>query len=283
MTFKRLFSHFSLAAGLLFCFYASHFWSLSQELKVSFLDIGQGDSILIQTPHDRVVLIDGGPGTSITERLGEVTAFWMKTIDLIILTHPDLDHLEGLMEVIPRYQVKKILLTGIAHESQLYWSFLELVQQQGIQIFLPDLEGDWQIDEGVFLDVISPDKTYTFAEVEHPNDTSIVVKLIYGHTSLLLPGDAEALQEKSMLLSDADLRSEFLKSGHHGSRTSSSLDFLRAVQAERVAIISGRENPFGHPHLETVLRYDDLGMEWSNTKDEGTMTFVSDGQTWKQY
>lgn len=280
MTFPRSFFLLCCLAGLLFCLYADSFWMSSQQLRVSFLDIGQGDSILIQTPHNRTVLIDGGPGTTVTEQLGEATSFWTKSIDLVILTHPDLDHLEGLMEVIPRYDVKKILMTGIVHDSQLYRSFLGMIQEKGIEVFTPHPDQDWQIDREVFLDVISPDQDYTFAEVDHPNDTSVVVKLLYGNTSLLLPGDAEALQEKDMLLSDADLRSAFLKSGHHGSRTSSSLDFLRSVQAKQVAIISGRENPFGHPHLETVLQYDDLGMEWVNTKDEGTMTFVSDGWKW---
>lgn len=282
MKFQVFFSSLCIAAGFVFCTYASHFWMSSGLLTVSFLDIGQGDSIFIQTPHGRTVLIDAGEGTSILERLGEETSFWTKRIDLVILTHPDRDHLEGLLEVLPRYKIEKILLTGIVHESQIYRSFLEMIVEQGIETFIPSPAHDWQIDEGVYLDILSPPEGYAFEEVQHPNDTSIVAKLVYGNTTLLLPGDAEAFQEQQMLLSDMDLRSEFLKSGHHGSRTSSGLDFLRSVQPRQVVMMNGKENPFGHPHLETVLRYDDLGMEWWNTKDEGTISFVSDGVEWER-
>jgi competence protein ComEC len=282
MKFEHLFWYLCLSAGFLLSIYADQFWKSSDLLKVSFLDIGQGDSIFIETPHGRTILIDGGPGTTVLEKLGEVTSFWMKTIDLVILTHPDLDHLEGLLEVLPRYRVEKILLTGVVHDTQLYRSFLEMIEEYDIETYLPSPDQDWQIDEQVFLDIIAPSRDVSFQEVEKPNDTSIVAKLIYRYTTLLLTGDGEELEEHEMLLSDSDLRSEFLKSGHHGSRTSGSLDFLRAVQAKEAAIISGRENPFDHPHLETVLRYDERGMEWWNTKDEGTMTFVSDGVVWER-
>lgn len=281
MKFTRHFWYFSLAISFVFCLYTQHFW-MRDQLRISFLDIGQGDSIFIQTPHGRTVLIDGGPGTDLVERLGEQTSFWMKTINLLILTHPDRDHLEGFLEIIPRYSIENVLLTGIVHESQLYRSFLDMLEEHKIQTLIASPDQDWQIDEEVYLDILSPSVSHVFEEVDHSNDTSIVAKLMYGNTSILLPGDAEALQEKEMLLTDFDLRSEFLKSGHHGSRTSSGIDFLRSVQAKQSVITSGRENTFDHPHVETVLRYDDFGMEWWNTKDEGTITFASDGREWRR-
>ncbi|MGE3278762.1 MAG: ComEC/Rec2 family competence protein [Candidatus Altimarinota bacterium] len=255
---------------------------MDDRLRVSFLDIGQGDSIFIQTPHGRTVLIDGGPGTTVIEKLGEASSFWTRRIDLMILTHPDRDHLEGLLEVLPRYRIEHLLLTGIVHPSQLYRSFLDMVEAYEIPTFLASTEADWQLDEGVFIDIIAPTTDVSFQEPARPNDTSIMAKLVYGDTTLFLPGDGEVMQEHEILMSDFDLRSEFLKSGHHGSRTSSSLELLRAVQPQQSVIISGRENPFDHPHLDIVLRYDDLGIEWWNTKDEGTITFVSDGMKWRR-
>lgn len=269
----------SLAAGIVLCLYADHFW-MNDQLRVSFLDIGQGDSIFIQTPHGRTVLIDGGPGTTVIEKLGEASSFWTKSLDLVILTHPDRDHLEGLLEVLPRYEVRHLLLTGIVHPSQLYRSFLEMVRTYEIPTHIASTESDWQLDDGVFLDILAPLTDVSFQEPDKPNDTSIMAKLVFGSTTLFLSGDGEEKEELEILLSDLDLRSEFLKSGHHGSRTSSRLDLLRAIQPRQSVIISGRENPFDHPHLDTILKYDDLDIEWWNTKDEGTITFVSDGAKW---
>lgn len=270
-----------LAALLVWCAYANSVWQVSQDLVVKFLDIGQGDSILIETPHGRRVLIDGGPGTTLLERLGEETSFWQQHFDLVILTHPDLDHLEGLVEVVKRYRIDRMLLTGVQHGSALYQAFLELLVERDVEVLVADPEQDWQLDEKVWLDILGPLENVALQESDHPNDTSIVAKLIYDQTSILLPGDIEAFGEQALLLSDADLRSDVLKSGHHGSTTSSSLPFLKAVQAEEVVIQAGRENPFGHPHVETLLRYDEEGMGWRNTGEEGTVVLLSNGETWK--
>lgn len=271
-----------ITAGFLFCLYASNYWSVSDGLRVSFLDIGQGDSILIQTPHGRKVIIDGGPGTTILERLGEELSFWTKQVDLLILTHPDLDHLEGFLEVLPRYEVKRILVTGVFHDSELYKAFLNLIREQNIPTSFASPEQDWQIDDGVYLDIIAPVESVAFEEVESTNDTSIVAKLVYGNTSLLLTGDGEWPEENSILLTDSDLRSQLLKGGHHGSRTSNAVDFLRAIQPTKAVMINGGDNQFGHPHLETVLRFDDFGVDWWNTKDEGTVRFVSNADVWRR-
>jgi competence protein ComEC len=265
---------------LIFCLYASQSWIISDGLMVKFLDIGQGDSVLIQTPQGRTVLIDGGPGTTVLERLGEESSFWQKSFDLLVLTHPDLDHLEGLLEVIKRYEVRQVLMTGVNHSSALYRAFLDELVDQDISVSIADPSLDWVIDQDVYLDILGPSSPHLFEEADNLNDTSVVIKLIYGDTTMLLPGDAEEDQEMELLRSGFDLSADILKSGHHGSTTSSHPDFLQAVQAGEVIIQAGRENPFGHPHVETLLRYDERGMAWWSTGELGTTTMSSNGEHW---
>lgn len=263
----------SLFVGLVFCIYANAAWALPGDLSVKFLDVGQGDSVLIQTPGGRTVLVDAGPGPVILERLGEETGFWQKRIDLIILTHPHRDHLEGLLEVLQRYEVGTVLLSGIDYDSALYQAFMELVDNLEIPTLVASPAQDWLIDKGVYLDIIAPVHSLSGKNISNANDGSIVLKLIYGDSSLLLTGDAESAEEKEILLSDMDLRADVIKAGHHGSRTSSGGDFLRAVGAGQVVISSGLDNSYDHPHLDTLLKYDSMGIDWVDTKDEGTVIF----------
>ena len=281
MTSNPKLLYLTLGTLIIFCLYANQVWALPHRLELKFLDIGQGDSILITTPHGRTMLIDGGPGVSILERLGEHTSFWTDQFDLLLLTHPDLDHLEGLVEVIQRYQVNQVMLTGVIHHSNLYRAFLELLSQKNIPLIIVNPTQDWQLDEEVFLDIIWPAGDTVLQEYDNLNDTSITIRLIYRDTSILLPGDIESKAEHSILMSDRDIRADILKSGHHGSQTSSTSPFLRAVNPSSIIIQSGRENPFNHPHLETVLRYDQMDVEWTNTKDIGTITIRSDGEKWE--
>jgi competence protein ComEC len=266
----------------IFCLYTSQAWVVSGKLVVKFLDIGQGDSVLIQTPHGRTVLIDGGPGTTLLERLGEETSFWQKSFDLLILTHPDLDHLEGLLEVIKRYEVEQVLMTGVNHSSALYQSWLETLVELNIPVTIASTGLDWMIDEDVYLDILGPQDPVLFEDADNMNDTSVVLKLLYGETSLLLTGDAEEEQEMDLLRSGFDLSADILKAGHHGSTTSNHPSLLQAVQAKQIIIQAGRENPFGHPHVETLLRYDERGVEWESTQERGTITISSNGENWFQ-
>lgn len=250
---------------------------------MQFLDIGQGDSILITTPHQRRLLIDGGPSVTVLERLGEETSHWLSKIDLILITHPDLDHLEGLVEVVERYEVEGVLMTGASHTSALYRAFLEKLNQYDITPYIVSPEEDWILDEGVTFDIIWPDTDVAMKKHDNLNDTSIVAMLRYRETSMLLPGDVEEGGEHAILLSDNDIRSEFYKVGHHGSTTSTTPDFLRAIDPQRGVVIAGRDNQFNHPHLERVLNLDEYGVEWVGTKQVGTVTVMSDGRRWTEF
>ena len=283
MTFNQRFAYLSILIGFIFCLYANQMWTVRDQLIVNFLDVGQGDSILIQTPHGRTVLIDGGPGSSLLERLNEATSFWMKDIDMIVSTHPDLDHLEGLVEIVERYEVGFVLLTGVLTDTQLSKSFSNILQEKNIPVVLANPLEDWQIDEGVALDILGPTRSFFGKKVKDTNDTSIVAKLIYGDTSLLLAGDMEKTGEEALLRTDSDVRADLLKAGHHGSKSSSSVPFLRAVSADEVVMMNGKENSYGHPHLQTLLAFDEQEMDWVSTKDVGTVRYVSDGKVWRRF
>lgn len=254
---------------------------MGNELKVSFLDIGQGDSILIETPHGRRVLIDGGPGVTLLERLGESLSFWDSHFDMVILGHPDLDHLEGLVDVLDRFEVDRIMMSGVYHSSALYRHFQNQVAEQvNAEIVFPNPDEDWILDEGVVFDVIYPDEPMLFEQHDHLNDTSVSGILKYGESTMLLTGDLEEDGEKQLLLSDIDLRAQVFKAGHHGSRTSSIQEFVRAIQPELMIVTAGRDNQFDHPHLDKVLEFDEAGIEWISTKELGTIRMVSDGVKW---
>jgi|CXWL01.1.fsa_nt_gi competence protein ComEC len=276
------FAYLTLATLLIFCLYANHAWAVSNKLTVKILDVGQGDSILIQTPHGKTILVDGGPRSTLLDRMGEESSFWLRTIDMIVVTNPDRDHLEGFLEVMQRYEVKRLLYTGVIHRTKIYAEFLNRVEAKSIPTFLAAPDQDWQLDDEVFLDIIAPLEPIKGKELKKSNNGSIVMKLIYGDTTMLLTGDAEAIEEKSILMSDADIRANILKSGHHGSRTSSTLPFLEAIQPEYAVMSNGNKNSYNHPHLETVLSYDQLGIDWQSTKDVGTVTFESDGKYWER-
>lgn len=281
MTFHQRFAYLSILIGFVFCLYANQAWSLADELTVRFLDVGQGDSILIQTPNGRTVLVDGGPGSTILERLNEETSFWMKDIDVIVSTHPDLDHVEGLIDIVERYQVGLVLITGMLTDTQLSKSFSEVLERENIAVAVASPDQDWQLDDGVFLDILAPTTSVAGEVLKKTNDDGIVAKLTYGTTSLLLTADIEKIGEDRLLRTDNDLRAQLLKVGHHGSRTSSTLPFLEAVSAEEAVMINGKENSYGHPHLQTVLALDEKGIDWASTKDVGTVRYVSDGKVWR--
>ena len=276
------FSYLAIVTLFIFCLYANQAWALPGDLKVKILDIGQGDSILIQTPHGKNIIVDGGPGVALIDELGKETSYWQKTIDMIVLTNPDRDHMEGFLELMRRYDVKRVLFTGVVHETATYREFLRLVDENHIPAIVASPDQDWELDDGVFLDVLAPVHSIAGQELRKSNNGSVMARLVYGDTALMLTGDAEAPEEHQLLLTDNDLSSQILKSGHHGSRTSGSTPFLLAVRPERSIMSNGKKNPYGHPHLETLLGYDALGIDWLSTKDVGTVTIMSDGQSWQE-
>ncbi|MBU1878748.1 MAG: MBL fold metallo-hydrolase, partial [Chloroflexi bacterium] len=224
-------------------------------LHVYFLDVGQGDAILVLTPAGGKVLIDGGesPG-AITAHLGRHMAFCDRTLDLAILTHPHDDHLTGLIECVARYDVGQVLDPGYSTTSANYIRWLEVLGERRVPVYQARRDTLQLIDLGAdaVLTVLHPPPALLTGTDSDANNNSVVTRLTWGEVSFLFAGDIEEEGEAVLLRTGAPLQSTVLKAPHHGSQTSLSAAFLAAVDP-RVAVIScGADNPFGHPHASTL-------------------------------
>jgi competence protein ComEC len=248
----------------------------TQQLEVDFLSVGQGDSILIKTPSGHNILVDGGPDNSVLDRLAENLGFWDRRIDLMILTNPHDDHVTGLLEVLKRYEVGQIAATGVLHTTQNYISWLELIRDKKIPMLL--VNSSKTIEFGsTTIEFIFPEKDYSRQEADNLNNTSIVTLVKYGDSRLLLMGDAEEQVEQQLLASKKDISADLIKLGHHGSDTSNSEEFLRAVAPELAVIEVGEENKFNHPSPRVLKRLERLGVSTLRTDRSGTIRAASRG------
>jgi competence protein ComEC len=244
-------------------------------LEVTFFDIGQGDAIFIETSYGHQVLIDGGPNSVILEKLAEEMPFWDKTIDLIILTHPDQDHITGLLSVLESYNVKRILWTGIVRDTSQYDKWKELIEKENAEIIIAHSSQEVRMGK-VSLDILYPFESLEGQEIKNCNDTSIVSRLVYGSNSFLLTGDAtKALENK--IMSYYELNSDVLKVGHHGSKTSTSKGFLENVSPDIAVISCGRNNPYKHPHEIVLKNLEEFGIKILRTDQEGDIKIISNG------
>jgi competence protein ComEC len=245
-------------------------------MSVYFLDVGQGDAILIDSPTRGRILIDGGPDRSVLTELGKILPFGDKRIDVVIESHPDRDHIAGLPEVVSRFNVSAFIEPGVESANQIDDELHKRVRDKNI----PDLLGrrNMVVDlkDGVKLIVLFPDRDVSRWET---NDASIVAKLVYGDTSFLLTGDSTKKAEFILLGLDGDiLNADVLKAGHHGSRTSTSLPYAEAVSPDYAVISAGKNNSYGHPHRETLDILNKVGAKVVSTADLGTLHFESDGK-----
>jgi competence protein ComEC len=248
-------------------------------LHVAFLDVGQGDAIFIQSPSGRQLLIDGGRFPSVVlDELAQQMPFWDRSIDLVLATHPDEDHVAGLVSVLERYQVSGLITNGVdAAGDPAFESLLEAATRAGIAIHAAQAGEVISLD-GARLEILRAGAAGT---EENRNDASIVARLDYGNLSLLLTGDAEVVAEEALLQSGCNLDAVILKAGHHGANTSSSAPFLAAVSPQVIVISVGDDNSFGHPSPAMLERAAATGAIVLQTDELGTLELVSDGrQMW---
>lgn len=257
---------------------AWRFYVPSSEFQVSILDIGQGDAILLEAPTGQVILVDGGPDKSVLRRLGEELPFWERRIDLLVLTHPHEDHLAGFNSILDRYMVGGVMITGIEAKSQAYQHFLETIKQKQIPLLV--MEKPFKVSFGeVRLEIIYPQTSISGKRISNLNNSSIVMRAVYKEFEMLLTGDAEEIEEKALLASGVDITADVLKAGHHGSETSSSEDFIKAINPKLVVISSGLGNSYGHPSPRTLKRLERLGIPIRRTDQEGSIHLNTDGYT----
>jgi competence protein ComEC len=249
-------------------------------LSVTFFDVGQGDSILIESPTGVQVLVDAGPDGSALRELGMRLPFWDRTLDAVVLTHPDQDHIGGMKDVLERYEVETIIEPGIANDTRAWHATLDAMQAEidaGAVHTLARRGQRLELGGGVYADVLYPDKDVT--NIKDTNSGSVVLRVVYGDTSFMLTGDLPTKEEQELFLSYGyGLDADVLKAGHHGSRTSSSADFVQSVSPEYVVFSRGCDNKYGHPHQEVVDFFTQLKIRTFDTCEEGTITFSSDSE-----
>ena len=254
-------------------------FSKPKALEVRFFDVGEGDAIFIETPERHQILIDGGANSKILEKLGKELPFFDKSLDLVILTHPQKDHFTGLLFVLRDYEVEQILWTGVENKTAGFEEWFKLLEEEKARIVLAK-KGINVRAGSVSLKILFPFEDLAGQEIKNVNNTSIVSHLSFGKNSFLFTGDISSPIEKELIEKEIDLGSNVLKVAHHGSKYSSSEEFLEAVLPQ-LAVIQVGENPYGHPTKEVLQRLEKFDINVLRTDEKGDIKVISDGNNLK--
>lgn len=259
-------------------------------LEVRFFDVGQGDAIFITAPNGNQALIDGGPGKSVLAKLGRAMPFWDSSIDLLVLTHPHFDHLAGLVEILKRYKVGMILMPNESIGTAAFKEFSRLIEEKNIQVKYAKAGMIIHFGKSAAFYILSPQSGAEIQFDEHSegfgakgmslNESSIVGKLVYAKAKFLLTGDAGVETERKLLADGRNLSADVLKVGHHGSRYSTSEEFLKAVLPAYAVISAGANNRYGHPAPEILERLEKFGLKILRTDLTGDIIIKTDGRNY---
>ena len=262
---------------------AAPYISDKEQLTVHVLDVGQGDSILIESPTGRRILIDGGPdGALLQRRLAEHLPWWSRRIDVVILTHPSADHVIGLTETLRRHDVGFVVDPELESSTVYGRQWAEVLKEQtDLTVVRAERGTTLDLGGGARLEILHPPPNRPFDIATEHDDSSVVSRLSYGDVSFLFTADIYSPGEKFLLDSGVDLQATVLKVAHQGSRYSSSEEFLEAVSPRVAVITAGAGNRFGHPHPETLERLESLPSAPAvlRTDVHGTVTLTTDGRT----
>ncbi|MFA6416688.1 MAG: MBL fold metallo-hydrolase [Patescibacteria group bacterium] len=241
-------------------------------LHVYFFNVGQGDAILIRTPSNKNILIDGGPDNLILHRLGEVLPFYIRRLDYIIISHFHDDHIIGLVEVLKRYQVAKIIFVSSEISSPAVMALQEEIKKLNLPLINIKTTGTLRLDGYCRLFFINP----TSLNIKDNENNSLTAKLDCADHEFLFAGDNEAAAESALIKSSFDLRADIFKASHHGSKTSNTEAFLKAVRPQKMIISVGKDNRFGHPNQEVLDRAEIMGIEVQRTDINDTIDILAE-------
>jgi len=244
------------------------------QLAMFFVDVGQGDCILVQSGGE-TMLVDTGSGQAVMAVLDFLEARDVEDIDYLLLTHAHEDHIGNAVELLRRYEVGAAYLPEAASDSATYQDTLEALEDRDVPL-VEAWAGESFRFGGADCLIVSPGRDYGDEEL---NNSSIVLLLTYGETSFLLTGDAEAAAEADLLAGGWDIDADLLKVGHHGSATSSGADFLAAVSPDSAVVSLAADNEFGFPHEEVLRLLNAAAIPLYRTDQHGSVAAISDGRT----
>lgn len=261
-------------AGSLY-FLSSHLYEPT--LRVSFLDVGQGDAILIQTPSGHTMLVDGGPSRAVLTQLSRQMGYFDRDIDVVVATHPDADHITGLVPVLEAYDVKHVVVSGATSSTGVFGDLDVHINHEDAYVHVARTGDAIDFGDGVRAIILHP---YNGERFKDTNDASVSMVITYGDDTFLLTGDLPTSNEK-YLISYGLLPKHITvyKAGHHGSKTSSGLQLLSYIKPEYAVISAGKDNKYGHPNPETLERLVKYGKETLSTIERGTISFMTDGKS----
>lgn len=243
-----------------------------QNARVHFIDVGQGDSILIES-EGKYMLIDAGENDK-----GEIVEDYLKkegieTLDYVVGTHPHSDHIGGLDVIIQNFNVKQVIMPAVSHTTKTYADVIKAIQNKNLEITIPKPSETYSLGEAKFT-IFAPVKEY-----EELNNTSVGIRFVHGENAFVFTGDAEKKAENDILQSNQDLSAKVFKLAHHGSTTSNSTEFLNAINPEYAIICVGKDNTYGHPHREIMAEMEKRNISVYRTDLNGTIIITSDGKT----
>lgn len=239
-------------------------------VQVTFLDVGQADAILIRSDNS-IMLIDAGSNSSAQNLVNTLKDMGISKIDVLVGTHPHEDHIGGMDMVIDEFDIGQIYMPDVTANTRTFEDVLEAIENKGLNITIPVPGSSFPLGSAEWTILAPNSERYS-----DTNDYSIVIRLVHGDNSFLFTGDAHARSEEEMLNSSLTLQSDVLKVGHHGSRSSTSEEFLNAVSPEYAVILLGADNSYGHPHEETMEILNAGGIQIYRTDMNGDITFTSD-------
>lgn len=241
-------------------------------MEVHFLDVGQGDATLI-TCDGHAMLIDAGDDTKGTAIQNYLKKQKIKSLDYLILTHPDADHIGGAPVIITKFEIAKVFVSNFEKDNSTYRKLIQALDDNNLKSSTPAVKSKYSLGTAEFT-ILAPNDTY-----ETPNDSSIALLLKNGKNSFLFTGDAETTAEMDILANGIDISADVYKVGHHGSRSSTSQRFFKAVKPDYAVISCGEGNSYGHPHAETLNTLRTNGVAVYRTDEDGTIIATSDGKT----
>ena len=245
-------------------------------LRLDFIDVGQGDSTLIESPNGKFMLIDAGTSHSARKVCDYLQSRGVSEIEYLVFTHPHEDHIGGGEKTVENFTVKNVLMTKKSANSATYERLIDALiqskEQNGTAIIAPNVSEVYEFD-GAEFEILSAD-----GDNDDSNNSSIVLRLTYGDCSFMFMGDAEKSIEKSIVLSAKDISCVLLKCAHHGSSTSNSTEFIKAIGPSAAVISCGLDNSYGHPHTETLSRLNGIGARIFRTDELGDIVFECDGE-----